>query len=144
VILKDCHYGGDEPIFSERLERDGWMLRQEWKKESGGTPYRFRTIQPEIREKVNGSRMIRLTRSNELTDYPAEFVVVSKKGSMARNVERAGWVDWDQQGRLVFVKDGRIFRGDINADGSITERQLLDLNSSKPGPLVPPHWATTW
>jgi len=120
------------------------MLRQEWKKESGGTPYRFRTIQPEIREKVNGSRTIRLTRSNELTDYPAECVVVSKKGSMARNVGRAGWVDWHQQGRLVFVKDGRTFKGDINADGSITERQLLDLNSSKPRPLVPPHWATTW
>jgi len=28
-ILKECRYGGDEPIFSERLERDGWSLVQE-------------------------------------------------------------------------------------------------------------------
>jgi 3',5'-cyclic AMP phosphodiesterase CpdA len=144
VILKDCHYGGDEPIFSERLERDGWTLRQEWKKESGGTPYRFRTIQPEIREKMNGSQMIRLTRSIELNDYPAEFTVVSKKGSVVTKIDRAGWVDWDQKGRLVYARDGGIFRGDVDVNGRITERQLLDLNSSKPNPVVPPHWATTW
>jgi hypothetical protein len=143
VILRDCHFGGDEPIFSERLQRDGWMLKQEWIQESGGTPYRFRTIQPEIREKVNGSQIIRLTRSKELNDYPAEFAVVSKKGSVTI-IERAGWVDWDQQGRLVFARDGRIFRGDIATDGRIVERQILDLNSSKPSPVVAPHWATTW
>ncbi len=82
-------------------------------------------------------------RSKELNDCPVEFAVISKKGSVA-NIERAGWVDWDQQGRLVFARDGRIFRGDIAADGRVIERQLLDLNSFKPNPVVAPHWATTW
>ncbi len=31
VILNDCHCGGDEPLFSERLQRDDWTLKQEWK-----------------------------------------------------------------------------------------------------------------
>lgn len=69
VILKDCKYGGDEPIFSERLERDGWGLTQEWKGESTGIPHRFRTVQPEVRQKANGLQKIRMTRSNESNDY---------------------------------------------------------------------------
>ena len=144
VILKDCHYGGDEPIFSERLDRDGWLMRQEWKGESRGTPYRFRTIQPEIREKVNGSQSIRLTRSKEIIDYSDEFALVTRKGSMLTSIERAGWVDWDQQGRLVFARDGRIFTGRIEPDGRLAESQLVDLNASKPCPLAPPRWATIW
>jgi hypothetical protein len=144
VILKDCHVGGDEPIFSERLDRDGWTLKQEWKKESRGSPYRFRTSQPEVREKVNGSHLIRMTRSTELDDYPAEFAVVSRKGSGMTNMVGAVWVDWDQRGRLVFAREGSIFRGQIGVNGLISECQLLDLNSSKPSPLVPPRWATTW
>jgi hypothetical protein len=144
VILKDCRCGGDEPIFSERLERDGWTLRQEWKGESRGTPYRFRTIQPEVREKANGSQMIRLTRSKEVLNYTDVFAVVSKKGSISTRIEGAGWVDWDQRERLVFARGGKIFTGRIEADGRLAERQLMDLNSSKPSPLPPPRWATIW
>lgn len=145
VILKDGGCGGDEPIFSERLERDGWILRQEWKGESRTTPsYQFRTVQPEIREKANGPQLIRLIRSKKFHDFSDEFAVVSGEGKMVTSVDRAGWVDWDQQGRLVFVRDGRIFSGRIEADGRLAEHQLSDLNSSKPSPLAPPKWATTW
>ncbi len=42
--------------------------------------------------------------------------MVSEKGSVT-NIERARWVDWDQQGRLVFARDGRIFQCDIAPDG---------------------------
>jgi hypothetical protein len=144
VTLMDCHFGGDEPIFSQRLERDGWMLKQAWKRESRKTPYQFRTVQPEIREKLNGSQFIRLTRSVELNDYLPEFSVVSQRGSPITTIERATWADWDQKGRLVFARDGCIFRGQVEIDGSIAERKLLDLNAEKPTSRVAPHWATVW
>jgi YD repeat-containing protein len=141
VILKDW----DKPIFSERLERDGWALRQEWKGEPRATsPYDFRTVQPEIREKANGPQVIRLIRSSNVLDFSDEFAVVSGEDKIVASVERAGWVDWDQQGRLVFVRDGGIFSGRIEADGRLAEHQLADLNSSKPSPLEPPQWATRW
>jgi hypothetical protein len=118
VILMDCQFGGDEPIFSQRLERDGSILKQEWKKESRKTPYQFPTVQPEIREKPNGSQLIRLTRSVELNDYPFEFSILSQEGSPLTKIERATWADWDQKGRLVFASDGCIFRGQVDIDGA--------------------------
>jgi len=54
------------------------------------------------------------------------------------------WADWDQKGRFVIARDGCIFRGQVEVDGSIAERKLLDLNSEKPTPQVAPHWATGW
>jgi len=54
------------------------------------------------------------------------------------------WADWDQKGRFVIARDGCIFRGQVEVDGSIAERKLLDLNSEKPTPHVAPHWATAW
>jgi hypothetical protein len=140
VILKECGYGGDEPIFSERLERDGWNLTQEWKGESLGLPYYFRTVQPEIREKSSGLQKIRMTRSRESGE---EFAVVSGKG-LSIGVDSAGWVDWDKKGRLVVAREGRISVGHIDGNGHLTEKALIDLNSSKPTPLVAPQWAQTW
>jgi len=140
VILKEGGYGGDEPIFSERLARDGWTLTQEWKGESLGLPYHFRTVQPEIREKSSGWRKIRMTRSRESGE---KFAVVLGKGSLI-TIESAGWVDWDKKGRLIIAREGRISIGDIEDNGQLTEKTLIDLNTSKPKPLVAPQWAQTW
>jgi len=144
VILKECGDRGDEPIFSERLERDGWSLTQEWKGESTGIPYRFRSVQAEIREKAKGSRTIRMTRSKESHDYSDEIAVVSRHTGAVTTIERAGWVDWGKRGRLIIARDGRISIGDIDRDGRLTEKVLADLNPSKPTPLVAPRWAQTW
>jgi hypothetical protein len=59
-------------------------------------------------------------------------------------IERACWADWDQQGRLVFARDGKIFAARIVDGGSIVERELADLNFSKPSPIAPPPWAKEW
>jgi hypothetical protein len=143
IILKECRCGGDEPIFSERLERDGWSLTQEWKGESLGVPYRFRTVQPEIREKVSGIQKIRMTRSKEILDYSDEFAVVSGKGSPII-IDRAAWVDWDKKGRLIIARDGRICIGHVEENGRLAEKTVIDLNASKPTPVVAPQWAQTW
>jgi hypothetical protein len=143
VILKEGGYGGDEPIFSERLERDGWRRTQEWKGESLGAPFQFRTVQPEIREKTNGIQKIQIIRSKEILDYSDEFSVVSGKSERIP-IDAAGWVDWDKKGRLIIAREGRVSIGYIEDNGQLTERTLIDLNTSKPTPLVAPHWAQTW
>ncbi len=140
-------HGEDDPIFSQRLERDGWQLKDAWQIENRGYPKLFHTIQPEVREKTNPNRthVIQLTRSIECLDYSEDFALRSVKQFLVANIARASWVDWDQQGRLVFARDGKIFaaaiKGDIN---NIVEKQLVDLNPSKPKPLPPPEWATKW
>jgi hypothetical protein len=146
VIPNPKAHGEDDPIFSQRLERDGWQLTDAWQVENRGYPKLFHTIQPEVREKTNLSRthVIRLTRSIECLDYSEDFAVRDMKQFLVANIAKASWADWDQQGRLVFARDGKIFAASINRDSDLIETLLIDLNPSKPEPVPPPEWATKW
>lgn len=146
VIPNKHARGEDDPIFSIRLERDGWKLVQEWKTEYRGYPEMYATLQPEIREKVAPDHMqvIRLTRSVERLDYSEEFSVGREKQSLMTDIKRASWVDWDQQGRLVFARDGAVFAASIKDTGNLTEELLIDLKSFEPDPQPAPEWATKW
>lgn len=146
VIPNKQAHGEDDPIFSQRLERDGWTLKSPWHIENHGYPKLFHIIQPEVREKANpgGSHVIRLTRSIECLDYSEEFGLRGFKQPLAINIGNASWVDWDQQGRLVFARDGKIFAGIVKNDGRFAEEQLVDLNPAKPKPLPAPQWAAKW
>jgi hypothetical protein len=70
--------------------------------------------------------------------------VFSIQQFLVANIERASWADWDQQGRLVVARDGKIFAASINRDTDLTEKLLIDLNPCKPKPVPPPEWATKW
>ena len=96
VIPNPKAHGEDDPIFSQRLERDGWQLRDAWQIENRGYPKLFHTIQPEVREKNNPSRthVIQLTRSIECLDYSEDFALLSVKQFPLVNIARASWVDW--------------------------------------------------
>jgi hypothetical protein len=59
-------------------------------------------------------------------------------------MDRVSWVDWDQNGRLVFARDGSIFAGNIDGKSEITERKLIDLNDSTPDAFLAPSWASQW
>ena len=146
VTLRKEVCGEDDPLFSERLQRDGWELKQKWEVENRGYPEIYRTRHPEIREKTNPSetRVLRLTRSIEGLDYSEEFAVALTSRSAFTPIEGASWADWDQQGRLVFAKNGKIFRGQKYNNGHWTERELTDFNSLKPQSFAPPEWATKW
>ncbi len=146
VIPNPNAHGEDDPIFSQRLERDGWQLKQTWQIKNRGYPKLFHTLQPEVREKLspNQTHVIRLTRSIECLDYSEEFAVRTVKDSLVKNIEKTSWADWDQQGRLVLARDGKIFAVSIKDSGQLTEDLLIDLNPSNPEPLQPPEWAAKW
>jgi len=146
VIPNPQAHGEDDPIFSQRLERDGWQLREAWQVENRGYPKLFHTTQPEVREKTNPNRThaVRLTRSIECLDYSEDFAIRDVRQFLVANIARASWVDWDQQGRLVFARDGKIFAASIKGDSNLIEELLIDLNPLKPKPISPPQWATKW
>jgi hypothetical protein len=146
VKLKNHVCGEDDPLFSERLQRDGWDLKQEWAVENRGYPLMFTTRQPEIREKPSpdGSMLIRLTRSIEDLDYAEEFAVSNGHGSALIRIDGASWMDWDLRGRLVFARDGKIFEGQIGDAMLLDSRELVDLNSATPVPVRCPDWASRW
>lgn len=146
VTAKISARGEDDPIFSDRIQRDGWNLRQEWKVKNQGHPKYFVTSQPEIREKSSkgGGHVLRLTRSITRFSFTEAFCVTDRKGSYERKIPGASWADWDQRGRLVFLRGGKVFAADSSEKGSQGETLLADLNRSKSEPIVAPYQATIW
>lgn len=146
VVLRKNVHGEDEPLYAERLERDGWKLRTKWDVENLGYPEMFRTRQPEVREKSSpdGSLLIRLTRSMDGLDYSEVFTLISTEGDLLLPIDEASWVDWDQQGRLVLARRGKIIACALSDNRTITERVLADLNSRNATGIESPVSAKTW
>lgn len=146
IILRDNVCGEDDPIFSDRLNRDGWKLQQEWKVDNKGYPTLFQTIQPEVRRKSDrdSTSFIQLTRSITGLDYSEEFAVCGRSSSQLVKIERASWADWDQHGRLIYAVDGKLMTGTIDDGGNLVESEIVNLNLSEPVSLPTPDWASTW
>ncbi len=78
-------------------------------------------------------------------EYPHlfEFFYVDGITGHYYSLENATWADFDQQGRLVLAKEGKLFVGTIdNGDLQLTE--LADFNANKPDPQPAPDWAQKW
>lgn len=91
VSLSGRGRGEDDPLFSDRLERDGWKLKQEWKREYLGPPKWIQTTQAEVRERTSRNRKftLRLTRFIKRLDYSEEFSVIRRKDADAIVIPRA-------------------------------------------------------
>jgi len=59
------------------------------------------------------------------------------RASLGEVVERADWSGYDHQRRLVFARDGKLFRRTADRD-----REIVDLNDRRPDPVPAPDWAT--
>ena len=55
----------------------------------------------------------------------------------------AGWADWDQGGRLVFARDGRLFAANLENE-QVAETELLDLNANIPTEVEAAESARQW
>jgi hypothetical protein len=146
VVLKKDVCGEDDPVYSDRLERDGWKRIQEWKVDLTGFERGYVTSQPEIRLKAapEGYRFVRLVRSITGFNYSEEFTVLDRQDGIEVTIERASWVDWDRAGRLLVARDGRISIAKIGPKGQFIDHELANFNSSRPTSVAPPKWAASW
>lgn len=58
-------------------------------------------------------------------------------------LEGVNWAEWDQQGRLAYVRDGQVFAQEPQQVGTFA-RPLADFNDMKFEEIPPPGWATRW
>ncbi|MGI4792142.1 MAG: hypothetical protein ACRYFS_25240 [Janthinobacterium lividum] len=137
--------GEDEPIYSARLKRDGWGQSQPMKAEYTRTNAGFVTHTPGIRRKQNPQGWQKLTMTSTLSHYEMneEFSVRYADG-IDLPLDGAEWADWDQRGRLVFAKAGKIYAVEAGSFGQESPRELVDLNDHKPEPMEAPGWAKVW
>lgn len=131
--------GENDPIYSMRLERDGWKKVQDFVGSS------FKTQQPEIRIKAsNKNPEIKLLVERSMTEctYQESFSVLD--GSDKVELQGAEWADWDHAGRLVFAAGGSLFASELSSFPQLLATQLADLNALKPELCAPPDWAKCW
>ena len=140
-------YGEDYPIYDIRLRRDGWVTTQE-----GSYPWEGRgprTEKAEVRQKPNraGTMTLRMTLDAvDFAEYGGPYVTsyrILRPGGAEIPVDGASWADWDQQDRLVFIRDGKVFEGEVAADG-LRIAELAEFNDDKPERIKSPEWAREW
>lgn len=140
--------GEDYPVWSRRMARDNWSRVQK-----GSYPYTrdggWRTERPEIWERIGPDGQTRLRYQHDAIDFDVpggqyiESFTLLRAGLPDLSIEGARWAEWDQAGRLVFVREGNIFAAELNGE-TLSETLLIDLNPNKPHRMKAPEWATNW
>jgi hypothetical protein len=137
--------GEDYPVWSRRMARDGWVLRQAGDFRSAG--YGWRTEQPEVWERDAGGVVLRrqtdaISFTTPGGPYVESFRLLLPSGAEVP-IPGAAWADWDHAGRLVFARGGKLYVA--SPEGTdLVERELIDLNGNRPARVPPPAGATHW
>jgi hypothetical protein len=59
-------------------------------------------------------------------------------------VKGANWADWDQRGRLVFARDGKLFAARVDHPRELAVRELANFNEERPEPMEASPAARRW
>jgi hypothetical protein len=124
----------ERTVHLNRLLRDGWARVDGARLETWAHPNPLGTMTLLMTE--HSDRDFRAFGGPHVVEYA---VLVKALDDMIP-FGRATWADWDQQGRLVIARNGRLFSWD--SSGYIDE--IADFNGQTPDPQPPPEWALTW
>jgi hypothetical protein len=142
--------GEDGPIFSHRLQRDGWTLKQAaegWKENSQSRIY-WEPNQREIWIKPRDRWVLEMSvvGINEKNGpwYVIEHQVLDTEGRSVASLGRSDWADWSQTGELLFARDGCLGRLP-RKDGEFQQpEELVDLRQLRFQPRSAPPEAKVW
>lgn len=125
----------DKELYTMGLTRAGWRFAQEG----------HETLQPEVRVLDHPKRPFRLImeRSSEGYSQVERFAVHDLAAKTTLSLEDADCARWDQRGRLVFIRAGKLFAGFV-AEGELSAKELADFNGQQPQELDSPAWAKRW
>lgn len=149
-------WGEDDPIYSERLTRDGWSVASltEARKQSFDAPVRIVFDPPRARIlKLTGGGKQRSLRLRVLThgyhekggrSWVETADVLDHEGTMLRDFGRIDWIDVDHNGDILLAREGRLERlrrGELRAG---SPKLVAHLHSMTFDPIEAPAWARTW
>ena len=143
-------HGEDYPIYSKRLQRDGWRLEQKGEcahSRKNGRVAKLGEVCAKACPSGSFDLLMNLTAVNSKS-YGGRSVLefCMRRSSTGQLIEigRATWADFDQRGRLVFAKDGSLFVCEETSSGDVALRLIHDFNDDKPMSVPPPAEATVW
>lgn len=124
--------GEDDPVYHERLLRDGWKLVQPGKHHQHelGSELWWEFDPPQIYarkhryEAGHTSELRMVLRGLHERDgdwYVLEYEVTSQATQEPISLGRLDWADWDKNGDLLFAKEGRLYRMKPDAQRAVDE-----------------------
>jgi len=142
--------------YQESAIRDGWERVQQGKFASERWPdnvpepaLRMRAVthQPEIWQKYCPDRRYSLVkefyREPDFSFEPLIYLVDVSTGEQ-QLIEETTWIDWDQQGRLVFARAGKLFASLDPETHPLQVREIADFNGNTPTSLIAPYRTKRW
>ncbi|HLG61411.1 MAG TPA: hypothetical protein VKY19_05730 [Ktedonosporobacter sp.] len=137
--------------FRQRDRYNRWQLIQEGRfyfEKAAGFPLGAKgiTIKPYIWQKDHPDQRYQLViESYREPNFKTEFLryVVDTSNDERTLLEDITWVDWDQQGRLVYSKGGQLFASETTEE-PLNVRAIADFYTNQPKRVLPPRWATRW
>lgn len=141
----------EPPRFGERSRRDGWEQAQPGRFSRVNDPTRILgmravTEEPAIWRKPHpGGRYVLVKEWYREPDFSWESLTYLLDTEADRQIplEQVTWEEWDQQGRLIFAREGKLWAGEI-AGSHMQPRLIADFNANRPAGLLPPAWAKRW
>ncbi len=155
--LGDYSGGGeDNPIFAQRLMRDGWSISDEVnvKEQAFTAPVWIVYDPPRVRaRKIPGGAKVAATLRVLTHGYHEQggrswvetAEVVAGDGERIRDFGRVDWADIDHNGDILLSREGRLERLRRKAIMTSEPPQIVaDLHDMTFEPIAAPEWAETW
>lgn len=144
VVPNEEAHGEDDPLYSRRLERDGWLITQKWEVDSAGMGLFYQTKTPEIRERPHKhfDFAVAMERRLDGLTYTERFRLIGNRSVQAP--EGAEWMDWDSRGRLFALARGRLLAAPMTTDGPGDFAVLADFTLDTFEPRQAPPDALEW
>jgi len=145
VISNPDAAGEDDPLYSQRLTRDGWVVRQAWRWERIGWDG-FRTDVPELRVRSHPNTRLAIVLERRLDGlrYREQFALETPNGRGSVDLGGTDWSDWDQAGRLILLRAGKVWAAPVKGSHIAEPSPLIDLTADRPAPRETPRWAEAW
>jgi hypothetical protein len=137
VHVSPIAFTSGDQLLAKRLVRDGWSLTTPGDVDRNTLPdFKGRFV----RELKN--RRLDLVLGYQQMDY---MLFEKERGRWAeRPFWGVTWADFDQDGRMVFAREGKLLAFRSARVGELEVDLLLDLNDRKPTKLIAPSSARKW
>lgn len=151
VTTLGTRLGEDDPIWSMRLTRDGWVLVSGGRQSDKPAPVWIAFDPPIIWEKhhpVEPGRYTLRMSIHGVKEKDGPWYVIEHAISAANepgcDIGRSDWADWARNGDLLFTQNGRVFRCVYSADGLGAARELADFSDRRFAERTAPPAALRW
>jgi hypothetical protein len=143
--------GEDDPIWSSRLARDGWVLQDAgaWHENRRGAELSFEYERPQIWNKARGHWAIELrllgVHERDGPWYVLEHKVINSDRETVLQLGRSDWADWSHSGDVLFARDGRLYCITVSGRHGLGKpMKLIDLRGYRFEPVESQPAASLW